>query len=96
VQKPKDLPKFEEPPVIEVGCGVMFKSIDALLAPHLGLLWAQMLAPRPQPPCTDRMERRGVRLCCTSRATGRILARTGEPRPQPGPYERRPLITPSG
>ena len=33
------LPEFENPPVIEVVCGLLFKSIDSLLAPHLGVLW---------------------------------------------------------
>jgi uncharacterized protein (TIGR04255 family) len=32
-------PTYENPPVVEVVCGVQFKSIDKLLAPHLGLLW---------------------------------------------------------
>ena len=35
----KDLPDYESPPVIEVVCGVLFKTIDKLYAPHLGLLW---------------------------------------------------------
>jgi len=35
----KSLPDYERPPVIEVVCGILFKSIDKLLAPHLGLLW---------------------------------------------------------
>jgi len=33
------LPEFENPPVIEVVCGVLFKPIETLLAPHLGVLW---------------------------------------------------------
>jgi len=32
-------PNYENPPVVEVVCGIQFKSIDILLAPHLGLLW---------------------------------------------------------
>jgi uncharacterized protein (TIGR04255 family) len=32
-------PDFDNPPVIEVVCGVHFKSINTLLAPHFGLLW---------------------------------------------------------
>jgi len=32
-------PNYENPPVVEVVCGIQFKSIDKLLAPHLGLLW---------------------------------------------------------
>lgn len=34
-----NFPDFETPPVIEVVCGVHFKSISNLLAPHFGLLW---------------------------------------------------------
>jgi uncharacterized protein (TIGR04255 family) len=33
------LPKYDKPPVIEVVCGILFRSIEDLLAPHLGLLW---------------------------------------------------------
>jgi uncharacterized protein (TIGR04255 family) len=33
------LPSFENPPVNEVICGITFKPITTLLAPHLGLLW---------------------------------------------------------
>lgn len=32
-------PDFDAPPVIEVVCGIYFKSISNLLAPHFGLLW---------------------------------------------------------
>ena len=35
----RGLPDYETPPVIEVVCGILFKSIKALLAPHFGLLW---------------------------------------------------------
>ncbi|HTV41571.1 MAG TPA: TIGR04255 family protein [Candidatus Sulfotelmatobacter sp.] len=37
--KPVPMPSYENPPVNEVICGIMFKPITALLAPHLGLLW---------------------------------------------------------
>jgi uncharacterized protein (TIGR04255 family) len=43
----QDLPNYEIPPVIEVVCGVLFKSIDALLAPHLGLLWERYKSEYP-------------------------------------------------
>lgn len=36
---PQELPEYENPPVIEVVCGVLFKPIDTMLAPHLGILW---------------------------------------------------------
>lgn len=35
----QDLPDYENPPVVEVVCGVLFKPIDTLLAPYVGLLW---------------------------------------------------------
>jgi len=39
VARSQNSPKYDDPPVIEVVCGVLFKSIQGLLAPHLGLLW---------------------------------------------------------
>lgn len=33
------LPEYEKPPVREVVCGVLFKSLEGLLVPHFGLLW---------------------------------------------------------
>lgn len=33
------LPEYENPPVIEVVCGVLFRPIEGFMAPHLGLLW---------------------------------------------------------
>jgi uncharacterized protein (TIGR04255 family) len=35
----KPLPEYDNPPVNEVVCGVMFKSLDTLLTPYTGLLW---------------------------------------------------------
>jgi uncharacterized protein (TIGR04255 family) len=35
------LPNFARPPLIEVVSGVLFRQIDALLIPHLGLLWSE-------------------------------------------------------
>jgi uncharacterized protein (TIGR04255 family) len=32
-------PSFETPPVNEVICGITFKPIEGMLAPHLGILW---------------------------------------------------------
>jgi uncharacterized protein (TIGR04255 family) len=43
----QDLPDYETPPVIEVVCGVLFRSIDALLAPHFGLLWEKYKSEYP-------------------------------------------------
>jgi uncharacterized protein (TIGR04255 family) len=41
------LPSFQNPPVNEVICGIMFKPIDGLLAPHLGLFWNKFRAEFP-------------------------------------------------
>jgi uncharacterized protein (TIGR04255 family) len=38
--RPSDLPDFSSPPVSEVSLGVQFNSLDGLLSPHLGLIWA--------------------------------------------------------
>src|SRR5207248_3295992 len=38
---PSDLPDFRAPPVTEVAIGVQFGTLDRLLAPHLGLIWAE-------------------------------------------------------
>lgn len=35
----KQLPSYDQPPVTEVVCSVLFNSLDALLSPHIGLLW---------------------------------------------------------
>ncbi|MBA7668775.1 hypothetical protein ES703_76890 [subsurface metagenome] len=37
----KTYPDFENPPLIEMVCGTLFKPIHNLLAPHLGLLWGE-------------------------------------------------------
>jgi uncharacterized protein (TIGR04255 family) len=59
----KGLPDYESPPVIEVVCGILFKSIDKLLAPHLGLLWEKYKSDYPicreVPPLTPVIERFG-------------------------------------
>jgi len=41
-QKYHLLPDYEKPPVIEVVCGITFKPLDKLLAPHLGLYWERI------------------------------------------------------
>ena len=43
----KDLPEFERPPVIEVVCGILFKPLERMLAPHLGVLWERFKANYP-------------------------------------------------
>ncbi len=35
----KQLPSYEQPPLIEVVCSVQFSSLEGLLSPHLGVLW---------------------------------------------------------
>lgn len=37
--EPGILPFYEQPPVTEVACSVMFNSIEEFLTPHVGLLW---------------------------------------------------------
>jgi len=34
--------KFENPPVVEVACGVLFNALEGLKAPKLGLFWTQL------------------------------------------------------
>ncbi len=58
---PKTFTDFEHPPVIEVVCGVLFKPLEALLAPHLGILWQKFKDEYPtcqeQPPLASVIER---------------------------------------
>ena len=42
-----NLPEFENPPVIEVVCGVLFEPLQAMLASHLGLLWERLRSDYP-------------------------------------------------
>lgn len=37
-----ELPEFENPPVIEVVCGILFEPLKAMLASHLGMLWERL------------------------------------------------------
>ncbi|MEQ9550044.1 MAG: TIGR04255 family protein [Coleofasciculus sp. G3-WIS-01] len=47
----RKLPSYEEPPVTEVVCSVLFKSIEEFLSPHIGLLWQRF---QPEYPfCND-------------------------------------------
>src|SRR6266404_4193986 len=41
------LPSFTNPPVNEVICGVTFKPLPKLLAPHLGILWSKFRTEYP-------------------------------------------------
>ena len=40
-------PDYDNPPVIEVVCGIHFKPINEFLAPHLGLLWEKFRSDYP-------------------------------------------------
>jgi uncharacterized protein (TIGR04255 family) len=55
------LPSYDNPPVNEVVCGLTFKSIDKLLAPHVGVLWLKYKdeypACREVPPLAPTIER---------------------------------------
>lgn len=55
------LPEYTNPPVIEVVCGVLFKPLEGLLAPHLGVLWERFRADYPvlqeKPPLAAVIER---------------------------------------
>src|SRR5689334_18752740 len=41
------MPVFRNPPIAEVVCGVTFKPLKSLLAPHLGLFWAMVRSDFP-------------------------------------------------
>jgi len=41
-KQPKGLPNYENPPVIEVVCGITFKKIENFKVPHLGLFWQKV------------------------------------------------------
>jgi uncharacterized protein (TIGR04255 family) len=61
----ENLPKYQNPPVVEVVCGILFKPLDKLLAPHLGMLWEKFKADYPHcqevPPLEPVIERFGER-----------------------------------
>ncbi len=44
----KPFPDYENPPVIEVVCGILFKPISALLSPYIGILWEKYKSEYPQ------------------------------------------------
>lgn len=58
--KDKGLPRYSEPPVIEVACGVIFEPLHNLLVPHFGLLWERFREEYTQcqevPPLTATIE----------------------------------------
>jgi uncharacterized protein (TIGR04255 family) len=46
----RKLPSYDQPPVTEVACSVLFNSIEGLLSPHIGLLWQRF---QPEYPFCD-------------------------------------------
>lgn len=57
------LPEFENPPVVEVVCGITFKPIEQLTVPRIGQLWGEYRNDYPQcsekpqlPPTTESYE----------------------------------------
>ena len=44
------LPSYDQPPVTEVACSVLFPSLEGLLSPHIGLLWQKF---QPEYPFCD-------------------------------------------
>jgi uncharacterized protein (TIGR04255 family) len=54
------LPSYDNPPVAEVACSVIFCSLKDLLSPHIGLLWQQFQTKYPQfqdlPPISPSIE----------------------------------------
>jgi uncharacterized protein (TIGR04255 family) len=47
MQELKPIPAFRDPPITEVVCGVSFKPLKSLLAPHVGLLWSSLRSDFP-------------------------------------------------
>ena len=46
--KTNGLPSYKFPPVIEVVCGISFKKIEKLKAPHFGLFWQKLRSDYPK------------------------------------------------
>jgi uncharacterized protein (TIGR04255 family) len=46
----KKLPFYDQPPITEVACSVLFPSLEELLSPHIGLLWQRF---QPEYPFCD-------------------------------------------
>lgn len=44
------LPSYDQPPITEVACSVLFPSLEGLLTPHIGLLWQRF---QPEYPSCD-------------------------------------------
>lgn len=63
VSSGKALPSFENPPVIEVVCGILFKSLDDFSLPYIGQLWEKFKPDYPScqeaPPLMAKIEQFG-------------------------------------
>ncbi|HEY6323893.1 MAG TPA: TIGR04255 family protein [Thermoanaerobaculia bacterium] len=68
----RDLPDFENPPLVEVVLGVQFDPLPALRSAHLGLWWQQFRKELPRaeevPPLPPVVERFGVQTVGPPRA----------------------------
>lgn len=62
---PKDLPRFDRPPVVEVALSVQFESLSKLHAAAMGLFWGKFRDRFPNveqhPPVQHQVERKGAR-----------------------------------
>ncbi len=60
VHRPRDLPDFKSPPIVESVLGLQFDPIDGLTSAHLGLLWGRFRESFPgvaeQPPLRPAIE----------------------------------------
>jgi uncharacterized protein (TIGR04255 family) len=68
----RDLPDFENPPLVEVALGVQFDPIPALRSAHLGLWWQRFRRELPRveemPPLPPEVELFGVQTATAPRA----------------------------
>ena len=68
------LPEYEEPPVIEVVCGIHFEELTSLQAVHLGSLWSKLRGCQK----TGSMKNRGyvvtsIRMCKQTTAAASVV-----------------------
>jgi uncharacterized protein (TIGR04255 family) len=47
MSRPRDLPDFLKPPVVETALSLQFEPISGLASPHLGVLWARLRSEFP-------------------------------------------------
>jgi len=62
-QEVHDLPEYDNPPVTEVVCGILFKPLEQFLIPYIGLLWNEFREDYPicreEPPLFPIIEKPG-------------------------------------